>query len=99
MPQRSSGYRGRARLRFIGLDGVIDNDDVKAAACQGASDRHGDSPAAFGGYAFGLGILGKSHGRDSDRYQSLVTTLRNCRANDVASSCEYETHAKRLLGS
>ena len=65
------GTPGILRLSVASLHGIIDNDDIGAAAGEGAADGNGEAPAAFGRHAFGLGVLGKPHcwgtARDTSR--------------------------------
>ncbi len=45
-------------LSILWLDRIIDNDDVAAAAGEGAADRRGEPVSALSSTDFGLGVLG-----------------------------------------
>ena len=66
------GTPGLLRLSVVSLHRIIDDDDIGAATGEGAANRDGETPAAFGRHAFGLGVLGKPHagGRAHDTSRS-----------------------------
>ena len=55
------GTPGILRLSVASLHWIIDDDDIGAAAGEGAANGNSEAPAAFGRHAFGLGVLGEPH--------------------------------------